>query len=504
MSRIKKNNPIEINEDDIFKNDKLKRKDSIIDLSQLIKSNLEPLVLSINASWGSGKTTFVKLWQAYIKNECNINSIYFSAWEDDFSKEPLISILGELNNYIEKNYPVNTPIPQGFNKAIKMTGKVLKRGLPAFIKGSTAGVLDYDSGIEEAISSMSEESTKELIENYSRDKDVLKEFKNALENVLSKMDEDKPFIIFIDELDRCRPLYSIELLERIKHVFGIKRLIFVLSIDKVQLSESIKSQYGNINTNSYLKRFIDLEYWLSNPNINDFCDYLYGEFEIDKLLLSKGIIIKDSEFFHHLTIMKKLANIFQLQLRDIEQIFTKIHILFNIIEPRLFGEHLKVFVFFEMLKAYDNKLYYNLIKKVVDGRAIKKLVLPIFKDDNTYRDVSIFLENLIDSTGKNDTEYYQLIQKRKEEYIRNMSSINSMEPIEIRDLNNETDNKDGKEQTIRQKFGKKREEATRLDYLIKRLEHTYDDWGDYKLNNLIETVIKKIEFADKFNFETVS
>ena len=60
-----------------------------------------------------------------------------------------------------------------------------------------------------------------------------------------------------------------------------------------------------------------------------------------------------------------------------------------------------------------------------------------------------------------------------------------------------------KEEIIRQKFAKKRQDAERLNYLIGRLEYGYDSWGDYRLNNLIETVIKKIEFADKFNFETV-
>ena len=54
----------------------------------------------------------------------------------------------------------------------------------------------------------------------------------------------------------------------------------------------------------------------------------------------------------------------------------------------------------------------------------------------------------------------------------------------------------------RVKYDKKRKEVQRLEHLIKRLEHGYDDWGEYRLNNLIDTVIKKIEFADKFNFET--
>ena len=474
MSRIKKNNPIEISEDDIFKNDKLKRRDSIIDLSQLIKSNLEPLVLSINASWGSGKTTFVKLWQAYLKKECNVNSIYFSAWEDDFSKEPLISILGELNNYIEKTYPANTPVPQGFNKAIKMTGKVLKRGIPAVIKGSTAGLIDLDAGFEEAISSMSEESTKELIENYSKDKDILKEFKNTLENVLSKMDEDKPFIIFIDELDRCRPLYSIELLERIKHVFGIKRLIFVLSIDKVQLSESIKSQYGNINTNSYLKRFIDLEYTLSNPNLKDFCDYLYDEFNLENILISKGIESKGrNHTFHYLSVMKKLALTFQLSLRDIEQVFIKLHILYNVIDPRLYEAHFRVFVFFEMLKSYNSGLYYDFINKKTNKDKVKELILNKANEEKeVYKDMSIFFETIIESTKNTTEEYIFLINEKKNK----LSSFTDQNSYEFK----------------------------RLQRSIEILNQDIDRWGDYKLNNLIDTVINKIEFIDRFNFENNS
>jgi len=96
---IVKNNLIEISEDNIFKNDTLGRKESIVDLSTLLLSTTEPFVFSINGSWGTGKTTFVKLWEQYLKKEHNAHSLYFSAWEDDFSNEPLIAILGSLNEY---------------------------------------------------------------------------------------------------------------------------------------------------------------------------------------------------------------------------------------------------------------------------------------------------------------------------------------------------------------------------------------------------------------------
>jgi hypothetical protein len=279
---FKKSKEIEIDENDIFKNDELEREDIIKDLSKLVISNNDPFVFILV----HGKMTL------------------------------------QMNHYILDNFDTNTPVTNGLTKVVKTGTKVLRRGLPAFVSGATAGLLDLDSGIEKAISSMSEQTTKSLIENYSSEK-----------NVLENIDEDKPFVIFIDELDRCRPLCAIELLERIKHVFGIENLIFVLSIDKKQLVESIKSQYGNINADVYLKRFIDLEYNLTNINVDKFCESKYRQFNIKTTLKTKIDIDEALDGFHHLNIMKILANKLKLSLRDIEQVFIKINIMFSIIEP---------------------------------------------------------------------------------------------------------------------------------------------------------------------------
>jgi hypothetical protein len=484
---IKKNQEIEIDENDIFKNDKLNRKESIKDLSKLLISNTEPLVLSINASWGSGKTTFVKLWQTYLKKECNINSIYFSAWEDDFSKEPLISILGEMNNYIESNFGVNTAVPKGFKKALNLSGKILKRGVPIAIKGATVGLIDAPQIIEDTISAISEESVKTLIENYSDDKNILIEFKKAIEKVLNEMDEEKPFIIFIDELDRCRPLYSIELLERIKHVFGIRKLIFVLSIDKLQLCESIKSQYGNINANSYLKRFIDLEYNLINKSLDEFCDFLYLKFDLENLSESKCGMKEQNDNFHHLYILKKLAHIFKFTLRDIEQVFTKIDIVFKTIEPNSYVTYFRIFIFFEMLKSYDSKIYYDFIDRKISSDKIKEIVhLDKFKDENLYQDVGIFFEAIIDSTRKTDEELKELIKNKEIEQNSNFLTLNDKRKSW------ETD----RTQTSLDEYRFIQSKYNRLENLINTLRE-----NNYSI--LIDKIIKKIEFADKFNFDTV-
>ena len=54
-----------------------------------------------------------------------------------------------------------------------------------------------------------------------------------------------PLFVFVDELDRCRPDYAIELLEGIKHLFGVPGVYFVVATNTVQLGESVKAVYGS-------------------------------------------------------------------------------------------------------------------------------------------------------------------------------------------------------------------------------------------------------------------
>jgi predicted AAA+ superfamily ATPase len=121
------NKPIKIPDNDIFRNDLLDREETIKDLSNLIVSDIQPFVFSVNADWGAGKTTFIKLWQAHLKESHKVKSIYFSAWEDDFTSDPLIAILGELNVYFEKKHRSNSSI------------KII-RGLPSSISFNISSI----------------------------------------------------------------------------------------------------------------------------------------------------------------------------------------------------------------------------------------------------------------------------------------------------------------------------------------------------------------------------
>ena len=66
-------------------------------------------------------------------------------------------------------------------------------------------------------------------------------------------------VIFIDELDRCQPLFAVKLLERIKHYFGNTNLTFVFSTNLAELQNTIRSLYGEqFSASRYLDKFFDV------------------------------------------------------------------------------------------------------------------------------------------------------------------------------------------------------------------------------------------------------
>ena len=251
--------------------DRMNRGGDIEKLTRLIGGMTEPFTLCINASWGAGKTTFVKLWKKALEEQ-GINSIYFSAWEEDFTREPLIALLGEIQGYVDRH--LKEKAKREGQALLEKASKLIYHGARIAMKGYIKKQIG--DGFDELVDiALERQATTEAIKQYQEDKQIVERFKNLLAQVVAGLADNKPFVIFIDELDRCRPLYAIEFLERVKHLFGVKGLIFVLSIDKEQLGESIKSQYGDINIERYFRRFFDLTFELRNLDTHRLCEYLY-------------------------------------------------------------------------------------------------------------------------------------------------------------------------------------------------------------------------------------
>ncbi len=95
---------LNIPKDDPFAEDILERKESAEILTQFISTIKEPYVLAIDSAWGTGKTTFIQMWSQLLKNN-GYPCIYINAWENDFSDDPLVSLIGEIDAGIKDIKP---------------------------------------------------------------------------------------------------------------------------------------------------------------------------------------------------------------------------------------------------------------------------------------------------------------------------------------------------------------------------------------------------------------
>ncbi|HGF7203533.1 TPA: P-loop NTPase fold protein, partial [Vibrio cholerae] len=221
-----------------FQNDKLSRKENAEILTEFVCSSSEPMVVCIDAPWGQGKTTFLRMWEQHLKDN-KVPTLYFNAWENDFTDDAFVSLIGEIGSAIETltNAENESKTKEYYQKAKRVGLGLVKRSIPVATKIATAGVLDLDKVTEQALSSFAESVANDQIEKYEKAKKTLGSFREHLadfaDSVASK--NEKPLVFIIDELDRCRPNFSIEILEKAKHFFNVPNIIFVLGADKEQL-----------------------------------------------------------------------------------------------------------------------------------------------------------------------------------------------------------------------------------------------------------------------------
>ncbi len=322
---------IDIPEDQPFKNDALQRKDAVEFIDGLIKQLEGPFVLALDSPWGTGKTTVVKMLRVLLKND-SYTTVYFNAWKQDYVSDPLIPMVAAIDEIKVLESDASDIFQQRMSTVKRVASTVAKRSLVAGVKMLTLSGLDLEDAQEELLASVAGEATDDLIESFKREKQSLDKFREALEEAveaIAKDNETRPLIFFIDELDRCRPSFAIELLERVKHLFDVKNIVFVLSIDKKQLEAITAAVYGErIDALEYLRRFIDLDFSLPLPHTKAYTRELIKRFDLKDFFEARkkhSSLAYDHD--HFVEAFTLLAATFDLSLRVRERCLTRLAVV---------------------------------------------------------------------------------------------------------------------------------------------------------------------------------
>ncbi|TKR30685.1 hypothetical protein FCE95_11305 [Luteimonas gilva] len=369
---------VDVSAESPFENDKLGRRPAVEALTNILKSTTEPLVVSVSAPWGYGKSTFLRMLQAHL-TEQGFKIVNFNAWESDYIDNPFVALLGDTEEQLNalrggRNRSLQTKI----EKAKKYGGKIIKAAIPAAVRIGTAGVINLDGVTEAAISDATEKFTQEQIDAYSEAKKSITSFRKEVHKIAQSLygqDSQLPLVFIIDELDRCRPTHAVRLLEIVKHFFSIDRVAFVVALDPDQLGHSVRTLYGQgMDVDGYLKRFFDLELNLPNPSTDDFLRAQFTRFGLDDFFASR---MRHEETRYDKdrleSMFKHLFSALDLSFRERERAFTLLSLAIRATAQNQYLHPLMLGCLI-LLKIKNTSLYKNFIS----GRAGAKEVMEYF------------------------------------------------------------------------------------------------------------------------------
>ncbi|WP_144210660.1 KAP family P-loop NTPase fold protein [Shewanella donghaensis] len=342
--------PVTLDCDTKFSSDKLGRARYAEFLTHFLVGEAQNgYVLNLNSGWGTGKTYFLKRWQHSI-NDIH-PTVYIDAWKQDFSNDPMLAVISSIISQLRDQSEGDIE-----QKIINIGSKAwgfCKQATPEITKAVVKKLsgIDVDKVVEKNSESNLFESkdfadaSGKLVSAIIKDHDAklksIKDFKDSIaafiNDILSCTEKDNPTFIFIDELDRCRPTYAVEMLEVIKHFFDMPNVVFVVATDTEQLQHAVKAVYGNdFNANVYLSRFFQRRCTLQEQPRLEFIQNKLSSLEDSQLAHFNDLVWpfldNDVEYLSYL--VASIADVFSLPLRETEQLVDKVKAVLFTVEDK--------------------------------------------------------------------------------------------------------------------------------------------------------------------------
>ncbi len=339
--------------------------------------NLEgPCVLAVDAAWGTGKTTFFKMWAQHLRNQ-GFPVVEINAWETDFSGDPFIALSTELTETLREY--TDEPLATKIADTKKWAKEVLRRAVPSVIRIATAGVLNVSPHLEKEVGQAIASYSEDRLDAYEKAQESVETFRCVLQDMAKELSAQKkhPLIVMIDELDRCRPSYAVELLEVAKHLFSVDLVVFVLAVNRSELAHSIRAFYGGrFDAMGYLRRFFDVDFRLPEPDRGAFIDALLNTIQINDYFRRT----QDRFAQQEPEIVRELLQGFfcapDLSLRRIEQAIHRLGLIFASLRSNQRSYFITAVVAL-ILRTLDADLYHRFRSgEVSDLEVVNKMFAP--------------------------------------------------------------------------------------------------------------------------------
>lgn len=368
-----------------FARDRLGRKALAERLTSYIGRLKIGSVIAIDAPWGHGKSYFGRNWAAQL-SEAGQKVAFIDAFEQDYIEDPFLLIAAEIAELISEDVVMAEEFREGAVGVMKAMLPVVTKTLIGMsgrlILGNSNIADDVEEALKEGANNVADSSEawiRERLDSHAKEKSAFKNFKKSLEEFAGK--QSKPVVIFVDELDRCRPNYAVGLIERLKHLFDVPNLVFVILINRTQLERAVKGIYGqDTDAELYISKFINLSFAL--PNLKSTDSLRIGQAgKYIEHVINKYDFKKDDKVGGFVDGLEDASCIYELSLRDIEKCVA----LFACAQPSPKGSFILAYLI--CLKVVRPALFDGLLRGQKKAHEIAR------------EELSIYLSRLHDQLG---------------------------------------------------------------------------------------------------------
>ena len=358
-----------------FEHDKLGRRESILMLTNVLQSISGSSVIAIDAGWGMGKTSFLRMWAQHLQNAA-FPVASFNAWRTDFSDQPFLALSSELMDGLAQHPGMKGRAP--LHRLKRAAASVARLAPLPTTRVVAAAIPGVGAQLAQELSPAVLSPFDVQLMRYTETKHAYEEFRRRLGEAAAELSagaDGRPLVVMIDELDRCRPSYAVALLETAKHLFDADHIVFVLALNRVQLAHSIKAVYGDrIDASNYIGRFFDLDYRLPDPDRQMLIATGLDSFAVAGFESGRGWFGGTEQDFPK-NLLPLILDRPSLSHRQLLQTIHRLAVIFASL-PKAEPVHLEMLSILLTLRAVDGSLY----QRFAAGNATDEEALAAFGD----------------------------------------------------------------------------------------------------------------------------
>lgn len=340
--------------------DKFGIADYIGGLAKFIEKCNTPMTISIQGSWGTGKTSIMNL----VKNELSkdVVPIWFNTWQySQFNMDDQLAV-SLLSSLIAEFHLEDTETVKETNKlikALKFTVGVSKDLALAYIDAKVGGRfadMTENAGKKAAEAGEAESQNGEYVDPTSAIRRLRDQFALCVEKTLKNKSR---IVIFIDDLDRLEPRKAVELLEVLKIFLDCKNCVFVLAIDYDVVQRGVIAKYGALDNDlkqsaekgrSFFDKIIQVPFKMpvARYDISGYVESCFGQI---------GLHFSDEELANYVDLIKRSIG---ANPRSMKRLFNSYQLLMLVVPDKLLRESKNQQLLFAILcLQYCNENIYN-------------------------------------------------------------------------------------------------------------------------------------------------